>query len=249
MSIVMDMIAAIMALIIFFVSGGYKKFSLPTGFQPWFYLMVAMLFYGLFDRLRFYATAALEASRMTVVNNVSLIVAVVLSFFLYAESLTTNKLFGFILVLFALFLVSIDKVSKINWKGVFLAIIVNIFLGIAWALDKKGALFFNVETYNVLAWILPMVFVYFPYIKFSDIKKEVNLSFWKITLLAFFNMIALFLNLKALSLADATRVIPIVQTSTLFTVIFGIILLKERKHLIRKLIAGLIAVFGVYLLV
>jgi hypothetical protein len=34
-----------------------------------------------------------------------------------------------------------------------------------------------------------------------------------------------------------------------FTVLFGVVLLKEKEYLLRKIVAGFIAVFGVFLLV
>ena len=96
---------------------------------------------------------------------------------------------------------------------------------------------------------IALLFVlYFPYLKFSDIKKEIKISSWKIALLSLFNVIGYFIQLKAQALADATRVIPIVQTSTLLTVIFGIFILKEKDNLFKKIFAGIIAIGGVFLL-
>ncbi len=248
LSFIFNVTATVMAIIIFLVAGGHKKFSLPSGFEPWIYLSIAMLFYGLYERLRFYVTQALEASALSIIDNTSLVVAFFVAAFIYSEIMTINKIGGFLLILTALFLVSVNKVSKINLRGILLAILANIFLGIGWALDKKGVIFFSPETYNVLAWFFPLFIIYFPYVKFSDIKKEIKISSWKIALLSFLNVIGYFIQLKALALADATRVIPIVQTSTLFTVIFGIILLKEKENISRKILAGIIAVVGVFLL-
>ncbi|KKU23262.1 MAG: hypothetical protein UX34_C0013G0017, partial [Candidatus Woesebacteria bacterium GW2011_GWF1_46_13] len=55
--------------------------------------------------------------------------------------------------------------------------------------------------------------------------------------------------LKALELQEATRVIPIVQTSTLTTVLAGVVLLNEKEHLVKKVIAGFTAFAGVYFLI
>ncbi len=248
LSFIFNVTATVMAIIIFLVAGGHKKFSLPSGFEPWIYLSIAMLFYGLYERLRFYVTQALEASALSIINNTSLVVAFFVAAFIYSEIMTINKIGGFLLILTALFLVSVNKVSKINLRGILLAILANVFLGFGWALDKKGVFYFNAETYNVLAWILPLFILYLPHIKLNDLKKEIKISSWKIVFLSFFNVIGYFIQLKALVLADATRVIPIVQTSTLFTVIFGIILLKEKENIPRKILAGIIAVIGVYFL-
>jgi drug/metabolite transporter (DMT)-like permease len=249
MSFVFNLTAIAMSLIIFFAVEGHKKFVLPNRVEPYLFLSIPVLFYGLFERLRFYATKALEASHLTIVNNVSLLVAVTIAFFLYSEKLTLNYFIGFLLIITALLLVSLDKISVINWKGVMIGVIANVMLGIGWALDKKMLGYFNTETYNLFAWLFPLIILYLPSLSFSEIKKEFKLSSWKIVLLAFFNVAGYFLNLKALILADATRVFPVAQTSTIFTVIFGIILLKEKKFLIRKIFAGVIAVIGVYLLV
>lgn len=248
LSIVFNSTAFLMALMIFFITGANKNFSLPTKFEPYLYLSIACLFYGLYERIRFYVAQILEASLVSIINNVSLVVAFFVAAFIYSEIMTINKIGGFLLILTALFLVSVNKLSKINLRGILLAILANVFLGLGWALDKKGVIFFNPETYNVLAWILPLFILCLPHIKLNDLKKEIKISSWKIVLLSFFNVIGYFIQLKALVLADATKVIPIVQTSTLFTVIFGIILLKEKENIPRKILAGIIAVIGVYFL-
>jgi len=248
LSIVFNLTAFLIALMIFFITGANKNFSLPTKFEPYLYLSIACLFYGLYERIRFYVAQVLEASLVSIINNVSLVVAFFVAAFIYSEIMTINKIGGFLLILTALFLVSVNKVSKINRQGILLAILANVFLGIGWALDKKGVIFFSPETYNVLAWFFPLFVLYFPYLKFSDIKKEIKISSWKIVLLSFLNVFGYFIQLKAQELADATRVISIVQTSTLFTVIFGVLLLKEKSHLLKKILAGVIAVIGVFLL-
>ena len=84
---------------------------------------------------------------------------------------------------------------------------------------------------------------------FKNFSLPTKLEAWIALLLASLNVIGYLLNLKALEIAEATRVIPIVQTSTLFTVIFGILLLKERDNVPRKIIAGILAITGVYFLV
>lgn len=234
---------------LFLVTGGYRSFQLPVGWQPWLFLGIACLFYGLYERLRFYTTKALEASHLTVINNVSLVIAVVAALFLYKENMTVEKLLGLILIIFALVLVSIDKIKRIYWYGIIISVIANVFLGFGWALDKKGANYFNPETYSFLAWFLPFFILLFPSVKFSEIKREIKISSWKIAFLAFLNVLAYYLNLRAQLLTDATKVIPIVQLSTLFTVIFGIVFLNEREHILRKVFSGIMAVIGVFLLV
>jgi drug/metabolite transporter (DMT)-like permease len=216
--------------------------------DAWIYLLIASLFYGLNERFRFLISKILEASVYSIIGNISVIIAFIVSFFLYKETLTFTKLLGSILIFFSLLLVSEFKKSKISARGMFLGVITSIYLGIAMSLDKKGAIFFNPETYNILLWVAPFIVLYFPGINTHEIKIEFKQFSWKIILLAFLNFVGFYLGLKAFILADATKVIPIVQTATLMTVIIGVFLLKEKTMLVRKLLAGVIAVIGVFLL-
>ena len=112
-----------------------------------------------------------------------------------------------------------------------------------------GTRYFNANTYNIFAWCAPLLFIVFPGIDIKIIKKELRIASWKVFVLAGFNVFGYLFQLKALELSEATKIIPIIQTSTLFTVLAGILFLKERENVPRKLIAGVIAVVGVFLLV
>ncbi|MCR4329683.1 MAG: DMT family transporter [Candidatus Roizmanbacteria bacterium] len=249
MAVIFNGIAATMALVIFIIGGSYKNFSLPTQSEAWIALFVAIFCYGMFERYKFTAAKLLDASVLSTIGNLSVLVAVVGSLFIYAENFSTNKLIGSILIILSLFLVSFSKKwVKLSTKGILAALFINIMLGIGWMLDKKGAEYFNINTYNIFVWTVPILFVYFPHIPFKVLKEELKTASWKIYLLAAINVAGYLLQLKALTLAEATRVIPIVQTSTLFTVIIGVIVLKERDSVVKKIIASCMAVVGVYFL-
>ena len=248
LSFIFNLFALIMALAIYLLTGSYKNFSLPTEFEAWMYFFIAVFFYGLYERVRFYVSKALDASVNSVITNLAVVIAFFISLFLYKESLTLSKAAGFFLIMTSLFLAVDRKKSNVGIKGIILGLIASIFLGIGWGLDKNGVLFFNPETYNVLAWLGTFAIVYLPYIKFKDIKYEIKKYSWKIILLSFFNVIGYFLMLKAFNLNDATKVIPITQLSVLITVIAGIVLLNEKKNLLKKIFAGIIAIAGVFLL-
>jgi len=247
-SVVFNLICIVMSLILFIGTGSNKTFSLPTQINAWIFLLTASFFYGLNERFRFLISKLLEASIYSIIGNISVIMAFIISFFLYKETLTATKLFGSTLIFFSFLLVSNIKKSKFSSKGVFLGVITSIYLGIAMSLDKKGAMFFNPETYNLLLWVVPFIVLYFPGIKINEIKAEFKQFSWKIILLAFFNFIGFYLGLKAFILAEATKVIPVIQTYTLMTVIAGVFFLNERKNLTKKIFAGIIAVVGVFLL-
>lgn len=248
LSLAFNLTSILMAIILFLVTGSYNKIDFPTVREAWIYLLIAAFFYGMFERLRFFATKLLPVSIYAIIANVTVVVGFFLSAVLYKEILTISKTIGFLLIFLSLFLIIEKKKSKVTVKGVLVGLITSIFLGVAVALDKKGATYFKPEIYNILGWVVPFIVLYFPGAKINDIKLQFRQFSWKIILLSLFNFVGFYLGLKALVLTDATKVIPITQSSTVIAVIAGIFLLNEKNNLFKKILAGIIAVIGVFLL-
>lgn len=251
MAFLFNSFATFFALIMFLVRNGVSDFSLSAPREAWLFVAIASLMYAGFERYRFKAAKLLDASIFATVLNVSVVVAFVGSVFLYKEPLGLTKIIGSLLILVALILVSFGRKSKkhLSGKGLILGISISTILGLGWMLDKKGTLYFGSDIYNILLWGIPVFFIYFPYISYKDLAAEFRLGNWKILLLSALNVVGYYLQLRALEIGEATKVIPIVQTTTLFTVLFGILLLKERDNVGKKIIAAILALTGVYLLV
>lgn len=249
MALLFNTTATLIAFSLFLITDSYKNFTLPSAPAAWITLLIASFCYGIFERGRFVAAKFLDASVLTTIVNVSVLIAFVGSLILYSEPISIGKLLGASLIIVSLFLVtSVKQTSSASKKGVIVAIAISTMLGIGWMLDKQGAQFFNASTYNLLIWAIPIIYIYLPHIKLKDINSELKLGSWKLFALAGLNVIGYFMQLKALESAEATKVIPIVQTSTLFTILLGIVLLKERQNIARKIVAGTMALAGVYLL-
>src|SRR3989344_5750672 len=250
MAILFNVVAALTALLIFGLTGSFRNFALPSAPKAWVVLLIACFCYGRFERGRFAAAKLLDASTLATVANIGVLVAFTSALFLYSEPLTARKLLGGLLIIGALFLVSFNKMAeKSSKKGMIVAVTISVMLGLGWALDKLGVQFFNPSTYSVFVWTIPVIFIYFPRVKFEVIKAELKLVSWKVFVLAGLNVAGYLMQLKALETAEATRVIHIVQTSTLVTILMGIVLLKEKEHISRKIVAGLMAMSGAYFLI
>jgi len=250
MAVLFNILAALIALLIFFLTGSFKRFVLPTGYKAWAVLLGASFCYGIYARGQFLVAKLLDASVLTTVRNISVLVAFVGSLFLYSETLTAQKILGGALIIVALFLVSVRNNPKNAPKeGLLLGIGLSIMLGLAWMLDKLGTQFFTANTYNILIWTVPIIFIFLPKMGFSAIKKELEIASWRVFVLAGVNVFGFLMQLKALETAEATKVIPIVQTSTLFTILFAVVLLDEKDYIYRKAIASLLAVAGTYFLI
>jgi drug/metabolite transporter (DMT)-like permease len=249
LSIVFNLFAALAALVIFWVSGGLDRIQIPKEPMAWVFLAIAVVFYGLFERLRFIAAKSVDASVYATLGSWSVVVAFVIAASLYSEPVTLAKLVGASLIISAMVMTSFKKGVKLTKYGLAINILAQTILGIGWSLDKMGIKYFNLDTYNLLTWTLSLVVIYMPYVKNGEIVRELKVAGWKVMLLAVVNVAGYWLNLKAQELAEATKVIPIVQTSTIFTVLAGIWILKEKDNGLVKIMAGVLAVIGVALLV
>lgn len=250
LSFLFNICAIFFTLIYFFGAGVYKKITLPSSPWAWVFVFIALSLYGLFERGRYIAAKKLNASTLSIINTVSLVVAFTGSIFLYSETLTFINGTGAMMIFISLFLISYSKNEPIGKiKDIGFGILLFTLLGLAWMLDKKGATYFGADFYSMLVWVLPIVFVIFPGIRLKEIKYELRVASWKILVPALVNVIGYLLQLKALEVGNATQILPIVQASTLLTVIAGILFLGEREAIGKKIFAGTLALIGSYLLV
>ncbi len=250
MTVLFNFVAGVIAVLVFVIGGGYKSFSLPTEPIAYILLAVAVLAYGLFERGRFVAAKLLDASTLTTISSVSVLIAFIGAAFLYNEPMTPQKLVGGLLIIAALVIVSLGGGKrKISLKGISVSLLIWTLLGFGWMMDKSGATHFNPDTYSFLIWTLPLIVVVFPGIKIKTLLAEYKLATWRVFLLAAINVAGYLMQLKAVAISDATKVIPIVQLSTFTTVIAGIIFLKEKENLTNKIVGSILAVIGSILLV
>lgn len=212
-------------------------------------LIVATFSYGLFERGRFFAAKLLDASVFTTVINLCIVFTVFCSIIFLGEAFTVEKLAGSLLILISLLLVSYTRDHhKISKKGIAFTCLISIFLGIAWTVDKKATEFFEPSLYALLMWTLPAIVIVLPSLSIKDVQKEFQNSGKGVLTMATLNVLGYYAQLKALSLADATIVMPIIQLSTLSTVGAGILFLHERDNIWRKCVAGILALLGAYFL-
>jgi uncharacterized membrane protein len=248
-ALVFNILSVFFALVVYFLTGSYTRISLPQAPVAWVFLFISVVCYGLFERLRFTVARLIDASVFSIIFNISILTGFIGALVLYHETLTPGKLLGAGLIIIALGLASDYRRQKISKKGIYLAILICTLTGIGVTLDKMGAIYFTADTYQVLVWVLPLSLIIFPLFKAREIIREIKNSTWKMYVMAILNVLGYWLQLRALAISEASRIIPLVNTSTLFTILAAIIFLGERSDLKKKIIAGIITVVGVYLLI
>jgi len=238
---------ALFAFLLFIIQP-QQAFILPN-FSIILLIILAIILYGTYERVQFYARKEIEVSTITVLFRLAPAVTFITSILILGESFSIRKLIGVILIISATILASYKK-TRIKFSKALLTVLVcAVMLGIAWTVDKKiMSANFSPQFYSLLIWAVPLLYIYLPHISRQDLKTEISIGSWKIPLLAFINVLGYYFQLKATSLADVSKVIPLISTSTIFIVLGGIILLKEKSNILNKIIAGIIVSIGVILL-
>lgn len=211
-------------------------------------LAAAALMYGVFERSQFIARKHIEASTLVILFRLTPVVAFAGSLIVFGESVTLGKLIGAALIIGSSLLVLHKNPQIKNAHALGIALMCAIALGLAWMLDKPASVGLPASFYSAIMWVLPVPIVIFPSLPSTVIKREFVSGGWKLALSAFLNVLGFVLYLKALSLAEASRVIPIVSSSATLVILGGIIFLNERTYLMKKLIAGVLMFIGILLL-
>jgi drug/metabolite transporter (DMT)-like permease len=168
---------------------------------------------------------------------------------LFGENITLKKVLAILLIVLGN-LLAVYKNSAIKFnRGFALALIATVCFGLALTIDKRASVAYSLPVYSFITFFVPALYnVSLPPLPFNIIICEFKRAPWKMLLLAALSVLSYYFTLKAFGGADASKVIPIVNSSTIFVVLAGAIFLNERSHLNKKVIAGICVIIGILLL-
>lgn len=228
--------------------------SLPTGITPQVIgiTIVGLVVWGLFGRFEYFARANTEASVFSIILKLAPVLNFFLSLVVLGESWNPSKFLGIAIIILANMLLFIGNKREgvVSAKGLYYSLLVSTFLALGWLFDTINVKSWGVGVFSIMSFlVVTLVSSFFPRITLAGIKRELSLTRWyEIFVLGFFNLLGYGFLLKALMMGEASRIIPITSSSTPFVVLFGIILLGERKNIIRKVAASLLTVLAIYLM-
>ncbi len=230
------------------------KFQLPSNSYAWFLVGISGLLWTLYSLLTFKAYTYLEASIASSISRIKLFFVLIMSVIFLGESFTFEKFVGTFLIFLGVFIISFlsngnNKMSSVNKKGIILIFISSFVISITLLIDKYAMNFFNVETYTAPVYLItPLVLLIFVMKKKDHVKSIIKRNFIPTVLASLLSAGYFYLILYAFKYAEASVVIPIVELSTLITVVGGIIFLKERTYIAHKIVASLLLIAGAVIL-
>ena len=226
-----------------------SNFSLFTGNV--YILFLAAALWGVCQVFLFKALQSVEASELTIVSGLRVIITIVASIIFLNQVFTGWNAVGTVLILASTVLVvNLGKSFKFN-KGLWYTLAMAFFGGLAIVADSANVQQYDVLAYSTYSNFLSGLFILALYPKaLQQWKHFVQPRFLvKMLPLAVFSASQGVLYLLALAYGGNTaQVGTIRQASVIVTVLLAITFLNERSNLDRKLIAAALVTAGVFML-
>ena len=214
-------------------------------------LILDLIIWAAFGRLEYYTHKEVEASTLSIVLKLAPVITFILGSIFLQEIITPNKIIGLsVLVLANVILLVGNKQQLISLKGIKYAIGLSVLMGIAWTVDKLVSPYFGVFAFSAIAFFSPaLINGVTPLVKKKEITQELtHTNLKQIIIMAAFNLLGYFCFIQALILGEASKVTPIATATTPLVMILGIIFLKEKGHLGKKIFSCLLIILGIWLL-
>ncbi len=228
--------------------------TLPSGITPYVIGMtiLGLMIWGLNGRFEYFAKKHTEASVFSIVIKLGPVISFFLAIIFLKESFTLSKLAGVALIVIANIILLAGNLhhTKLDLKGIRYTLLLAAILSVAWLFDAVNVKAWGVGVFCMFSFFAPVIMSsFFPTIKKIDLQKELRLTpWWQFLVLGFFNLVGYGFMLKALTIGEASNVMPIATSTTPFVVLIGILLLGERDSLARKICASVMVLVAIYLM-
>jgi len=232
----------------------FPEFSVVLESHVYVFILLSSSLYALNAILCFKALQSIEVSKFSVLYATRSVVTIVIASVFLKESLNTNQLLGAGMILSSILYLNTKSLKEFLrfGKGEILTLTAALAFGIATVSDKYIIEWFDFIPYLTLDFLLPAIIL-------IAINPKVVKEFRKLLVPKILPIILLFSTLYALAAltffgamdaSDNTSLVSSIgQITTIATVIMGIVVLKERKDLRKKLVAGIASVAGLILLI
>lgn len=228
----------------------FFKFTFTTDWKVYLLLGIACVFYAISDRMNTTVRSGIEASTFSIIKQLSTVFMILAGLIFFKEEFVWEKIIGAILIIFSNVFIFYKKGAQKLDKYVLLGILSNIVYSVALFLDVNISDNFNLAFYVALTLFVPALFILIAErVTFSNLRNEFkngNKKAILITGLCWGTMIVV--QLRAYQLGEATSVAPLCALTVIGNVIVGYLFLKEKKDLLKKIVAAILIIISVFLI-
>ena len=217
----------------------------------WLSLCASAILYSAASFIVFRATRTIEAGERAILNQLTVVIILGLSFSVLGESLTPYLLSGAILIMVGSALCTYRK-SGHRWgvEGVKLIILSCILIAIASMFDKISANYFSPILLSIPYVLLTAVVAFLLMRKgsFPRIKKVWRAHEYSIIILSSLSVLSFLFYYMALKITPLSQIYPLKASQGILTTIGGIIFLGEDQGIRYKIIGAILAIGGAILI-
>jgi len=229
----------------------FLSFKLPSDPKIYLLLIAASVFYALNDRMQTTARKNLQVSLYVISDRLSAFFLIVFGFIIFKNPFVIEKVIGAILILLGNFVVLYKQEKFELNKYIILSILATLILAIAVSIDIEISKSFNLPFYIILTLVIPATLISLvEKISPREILSQYSDKNKKYYLITGFSWgLSIFFLLRAYQFGQVTIVASLAATSVLINVLVAYIFLKEQDYKLKKIIASLVTILGVYLTV
>lgn len=227
----------------------FYRFKVPDFWGFWALAVISAATYGLSNMFSYKAYKLADASVVSLIHRLSIVVAVVFGIALLGEIYTPGAYLGLILIIISGIVILYENRKFTLNQGITYAVIMAVLSGLAAVMDKVVLKAFSSYTYvfvNNLLIVLPFA------LRGESRGEAVKLykNHWPlITLISALMTGSWAIFLFVLQSHDVSRIIPVYKSLSLIVpVLLGILVLKETGKLWQKIAGTVIGVLGIVLL-
>lgn len=190
-----------------------------------------------------------DLSISSIISRLRVVWSPLIAWLLVGESLTMTQYLGIAAIFLGISIVTSPKEIRSD-KGVKIAFIFSFSSALLSTVLKIAGNSTSTELVIFSQGIMPLIVL--PFIMkngFSRIKSAGVHHSFRILLAGVFNIISSYLLVEALQKTDASKAVGVYQAMTIFSVFYGIFILKETDKLFLKIIGVVVVIIGVILTV
>lgn len=210
------------------------------------------LIWAVYAAAQFFARQELEASRFALIFQITPIISFIGGVIVLGDSLTLTKGLAVLLIVTGNMVALLKHGGTVSKRGLLFAFATVVPLGLAYIADKVVVSHYPVWFYSSLIFgtsaIYLAVLVWFREGSFRSIGKEFEIARWKLPLLSVVCVTGYLSMLSAFRIVDLSVAVPIVFTSSIFSTLGGIVILRERGGVPQKLVGAFLVFVGVWLI-
>lgn len=222
----------------------------PISDYPLNFALMILLYTGS-AFFQFKAFQTIEASDATILGTTSSIWTIIMAVLFLGETFSFNQFLGAILIFLAVFLVAFKKKAFQFNQGVVYIFLFAACNGFGLVNDAFILNYSEIFSYTALTWLLPGFtrLILWPKAIYHFKPLFQSEQFKKMLLLVFFSAISSVTFYLAYKSGGPISILsPIFSSKIILTVILAALILNERDRLFKKLIAAVVAIFGILLI-